>query len=82
MVICVVLLRLANYATEAAHYRFLIDVRVVAHEERVPGVVEQLAVYEIVTCCANHEETVADELDLSGFVAQSPVGDAVNCERS
>ena len=53
-----------------------------AHEEGVPGVIEQLAVHEVVTRCTNHEEAVADELDASCFVAQLPVGDAVNCGKS
>ena len=79
MVICVVLLCLADHAAQTAHDRILVDVRVVAHKESVPGVIEQLAVHEVVTRCANHEEAVADELDTSGFVAQLPVGDAVNC---
>ena len=79
MIIRVVFLRLANHATETAHDRFFIDVRVVAHEERVSGVIEELAVYEVVTSGANQQETVADELDISSFVAQPPVCDAVNC---
>lgn len=79
MVICVILLCLADHAAQTAHDCFLIDVRVVAHEESVPGVIEQLAVHEVVTRCTNHEEAVANELDTSGFVAELPVGDAVNC---
>lgn len=79
MVICVVFLRLANHATYTAHNRFLIDVRVVPHEERIPGVIEQLAVYKVVTRGANQQEAVADELDISGNVTKPPVRDAVNC---
>lgn len=82
MVICVVLLCLADHAAQTAHDRVLIDVCVMAHEEGVPSVIEQLAVHEVVTCCTNHKEAVADELDVSCFVAQLPVGDAVNCGRS
>lgn len=82
VVICVVFLRLANHATETAHNGLLIDVRVMPHEERVPSVVEQLAVYEVVTRGANHQKAVADELYTTGFVAQPPIGDAVNCGKS
>jgi len=53
-----------------------------AHKEGVPGVIEQLAVHEVVTCCTNHKEAVTDELDTSGLMANLPVGDAVNCGRS
>lgn len=79
MVVCVVLLCLANHAAQTAHDWVLIDVCVMAHEEGVTGIIEQLAVHEVVTCCTNHEEAVANEFDTSSFVAQLPVGDAVNC---
>lgn len=82
MVVCVVLLDLADDTAQTAHDWVLIDVRVMAHEERVPRVIEQLAVHEVVTRCTNHEEAVADELDTSGFVTQLPVSDAVNWGRS
>ena len=82
MVICVVFLCLADHAAQTAHDWVLIDVCVMAHKEGVPSVIEQLAVHEVVACCTNHKEAVADELDTSGFVAQLPVGDAVNCGRS
>ena len=68
VIIRVVLPLLADDTAQTAHDWLLIDVRVVAHEQRVPGVVEQLAVHEVVTGCANHKEAVADELDTSGYV--------------
>ena len=82
MVIRVVFLCLAYNATDTAHDRLLIDVCVMTHEERVPSVIEQLAVYEVVTGSANHEKTVAEESYTSGFVAQSPVRDTMNYKRS
>lgn len=82
MVICVVFLCLAYNATDTAHDRLLIDVCVMTHEERVPSIIEQLAVYEVVTRSANHEKTVAEESYISGFMAQSPVRDAMNYKRS
>ena len=81
LVICVVFLRLVNHTADTAHDRVLVDVRVVSHKKRVPCVIEQLAVNEVVTRCTNHQETVAYELDTSGYVAKPPVGDAVNCRR-
>ena len=82
MVIGIVFPDLANHTAYTAHDLYLVDIRVVSHEQRIPGVIKQLAVYKVVTWGANQKETVADELHVSAYVTKPPVSDLMNCKEN